>query len=295
VSAIDVAEEVAAALAAGRPVVALETSIVAQGLPPPANLDAAVRCEAAVRERGAVPATVGVLAGRLRVGLAPEELERLAEPGRTVLKLSSRDLGPAVAGGVDGATTVAATLRAAALTGIRFMATGGIGGVHRGRREDESADLGELARSEVAVFCAGVKMILDVGSTLERLESLGVPVLGYCCDEFPAFYSAHSGRRVSARVDDAAQAARTLSAAWALGSKGAVVGIPPPEELLGAAGIVEQALAGSEELSGQEVTPFLLARVAELSGGRSVDVNLRLVVNNAGIAAEVARAWAEDS
>jgi pseudouridylate synthase len=291
VSRVEVAEEVATALAAGRPVVALETSIVAQGLPAPSNLEAALSCESAVRERGAVPATVAVLGGTLRVGLTAVELERLADPGRPVLKLSSRDLGPAVATGADGATTVAATVRAAALTGIHFMATGGIGGVHRGRREDESADLVEVARSEVAVFCSGAKMILDLEATLERLETLGVPVIGFGCDEFPAFYSAHSGRPVSARVDGAGQAARVIAASWALGSRGAVVAIPPPEELLGAAGIVEQALAGTEGLTGQEVTPVLLARVAELSGGRSVDVNLRLVVNNATVAAEVAAAW----
>ena len=290
-SVVEVADEVASALGEGRPVVALETSIVAHGLPRPVNLEAAVRCEAAVRERGAVPATVAVLGGRLRVGLGREELERLAEPGAPVLKLSSRDLGAAAAGGADGATTVAGTLRAAALTGIRFMATGGIGGVHRGSGEDESADLFELTRSEVAVFCSGAKMILDLPATVERLESLAVPVLGFGCDEFPAFYSAHSGLPVSGRVDGAAGTARVLSASWALGCQGLVVAIPPPEELLGAAGIVEQAIAETVGVSGQDLTPALLARVAELSGGRSVDVTLRLVVNNAALAAECAAAW----
>lgn len=290
-SGVEVADEVVSALAEGVPVVALETSIVAQGLPPPANLEVALRCEAAVREQGAVPATVAVLGGRLRVGLRREELEGLAEPGAPVLKLSSRDLGAAVARGDDGATTVAATLRAAHLAGIRFMATGGIGGVHRGSGEDESADLFELARSEVAVFCSGAKMILDLPATVERLESLAVPVLGFGSDEFPAFYSAHSGLPVSARVDGAADVARVLTASWALGSRGAVVAIPPPQELLGAAGIVEQAIAETQGVSGQELTPALLARVAELSGGRSVDVNLRLVINNARVAAECAVAW----
>jgi pseudouridine-5'-phosphate glycosidase len=288
---VQVADEVSSALAAGEPVVALETSIVAQGLPRPVNLEAALRCEAAVRERGAVPATVAVLGGRLRVGLSREELGWLAEAGAPVLKLSSRDLGAAVAAGADGATTAAATLRAAHLTGIRFMATGGIGGVHRGSGEDQSADLFELTRSEVAVFCSGAKMILDLPATVERLETLAVPVLGFGCDEFPAFYTAHSGLPVSSRVDGAAEAARVLSASWTLGSRGAVVAIPPPEELLGAAGIVEQAIAETVGVTGGDVTPALLARVAELSGGRSVDVNLRLVVNNAALAADCAAAW----
>ncbi len=286
-----VGEEVASTLAAHRPVVALETSIVAQGLPPPANLEAALRCEAAIRAQGAVPATVAVLDGKLRLGLSRGQLERLAESPSRALKLSSRDLGAAVAGGADGATTVAGTLRAASLAGIRFMATGGIGGVHRGRGVDESADLFELTRAEVAVFCSGAKMILDLPATVERLETLAVPVLGFGCDQFPAFYSAHSDLPVSTRVDTPEHAARVLSASWALGCRGVVVAIPPPEELLGAAGIVEQALSETEGFSGQDVTPALLARVAELSGGRSVDVNLRLVVNNASVAAACAAAW----
>jgi pseudouridylate synthase len=282
---------VASTLEAGGPVVALESSVVAQGLPPPANLEAAQRCEQVIRERGAVPATVAVLGGRLRVGLDRAELETLAEPDRRFLKLSSRDLGPALAGGADGATTVAGTLRAAGLAGVRFLATGGIGGVHRGRPEDESADLFELTRSEVAVFCAGAKMILDVPATLERLESLAVPVLGYGSDEFPAFYTRHSGRPVPSRADDPWQVARALSAAWAVRSFGVVVAIPPPDEMLGAAGLVEQALAEAGGIAGPEATPVLLTRVAELSGGRSVEVNIGLLVNNAAVAAECAVAW----
>jgi pseudouridylate synthase len=291
VSRIEVHDKVAAALAGGRPVVALETAIVSHGLPAPRNVEVALRCDSEVRKRGAVPATVAVLDGALRVGLTPEQLERLADPAASVLKLSSRDLGSAIASGADGATTVAATLRAAALTGIRFMATGGIGGVHRGRPEDESADLFELTRSPVAVFCSGVKMILDVLATLERLETLAVPVLGYGCEEFPAFYTPHSGLAAPARVEGALAAARALAAAWGMGSRGAVVAIPPPEELLGASGIVEQALAEAGEIVGPGATPALLARVAELSGGRSVEVNVRLAVNNAAVAAECAVAW----
>lgn len=294
--------EVAEALAGRRPLVALETSIVAQGLPPPVNLEAALRCEEAVRARGAAPATVAVLDGELRIGLERGDLERLAAPGAAVRKLSSRDLGPALAAGLTGATTVAATVRSAALVGIRFMATGGIGGVHRSSggpgagqvsrgEEDVSADLFELARLPVAVFCSGPKMVLDVPATLERLESLCVPVLGYGCDECPAFYTAHSGCPVSARVDRPGEVASALAAGWAAGGAGAVVAIPPPRELLDAAAVVEKALAETVA-AGQAVTPLLLSRVAEYSEGRSVAVNLELVANNAAVASDCAVAWA---
>jgi pseudouridylate synthase len=286
------ADEVADALAAGRPVVALETSIVAQGLPHPRNLEAALGCEAAIRAAGAVPATVAVLEGVLRVGLTGAEIERLAAPGADVRKLGARDLGPAIAAAATGATTVAGTVRAAALVGIRFMATGGIGGVHRGRPDDQSADLFELARSPVAVVCAGPKTVLDVAVTLERLESLCVPVLGYGCDECPAFYTARSGLPVSARVDGPEATARALAAGWAAGGAGAVVAVPPPTELLGAAGLVEQALAETEE-TGQALTPMLLAKIGDLSGGRSIDVNVGLVIGNATVAALCAVAWAD--
>src|SRR5215469_12906712 len=287
------APEVADALGAGRAVVALETSIVAQGLPAPHNLEAALACEAAVREAGAVPATVAVLDGELRLGLRRADLERLAHPGPAVRKLSSRDLGPAIASRATGATTVAGTMRAAALAGIRFMATGGIGGVHRNHPEDESADLFELARSPVAVVCAGPKMVLDVPATLERLESLCVPVLGYGCDECPAFYTARSGRLVSARVDGPREAARACAASWAVGGAGLVIAVPPPEELPGAAGLVEQAVAEASEATGQSATPAVLSRIRDLSGGRSVRVNVRLVVENAAVAASVAAVWAD--
>ena len=291
-SPIIVAREVADALASRAPVVALETSIVAQGLPAPQNMEAALGCEDAVRAAGAVPATVAVVDGELRVGLARTDLERLAQPEADVRKLSSRDLGPALAARVTGATTVAATVRTAALAGIRFMATGGIGGVHRGHPEDESADLFELARSPVAVVCAGPKMVLDVPATLERLESLCVPVLGYGCDECPAFYAAHSGRAVSARVDGPRAAAAACAACWATGGAGLVIAVPPPEELLGAAGLVEQALAEASDLTGPLATPALLSQIRDLSGGRSVGVNVRLVVENSAVAAAIAAAWA---
>lgn len=290
---LHLAPEVKDALTSGRPVVALETSIVAHGLPHPRNLEAALGCERAIRAAGAVPATVAVFDGELRIGLCPSDLERLADPALKVRKLSSRDLGPALAAGATGATTVAGTLRAAALAGIHFVATGGIGGVHRGNPGDESADLFELARSPVAVVCAGPKTVLDVPATLERLESLCVPVLGYGCDECPAFYTARSGCPVSTRVEGPEQTARAVAAVWEMGAAGVVVAVPPPEELPGAAGLVEQALAEVPQARGQSLTPALLSRIRDLSGGRSVVVNVRLVVNNAAVAAHCAAAWAD--
>jgi pseudouridine-5'-phosphate glycosidase len=283
------APEVAEALAAGRPVVALETSIVGQGLPAPYNLRAARACEAAVREEGATPATIAVLDRQLKVGLDDRELERVASGSR---KVSARDLGPALAGREAGATTVAATMRVATLAGIRFFATGGIGGVHRGHPEDQSADLEELGRSPVAVFCAGAKIILDLRLTLERLESLGVPVLGYGCDEVPAFYVARSGCPVSARVEDPKQAAKMLKLIWTTGARGVVVAIPPARELPDAERLVRRATDELGAVSGPQLTPRLLARIAELSGGRSLDVNVDLVVTNARVAARVAAAFA---
>ena len=283
-----VSPEVAAALREGRPVVALETSIVGQGLPSPHNLRAARESEAAIRKEGAVPATVAVLDGRLRVGLDGRDLERIASGAG---KVSSRDLGPVLVTGAPGATTVAATMRIASMAGIRFFATGGIGGAHRGHPEDQSADLEELGRTPVAVFCAGAKIILDLSTTLEKLDSLAVPVLGYGCDEFPAFYTRHSPGRVS-RVDGPAHTAQVLRAAWQTGSRGIVVAIPPPSELEGAQEIADRAVSEVAGVSGADVTPRLLARMAELSGGRSVEVNVELVVNNARVAAQVARAFA---
>jgi pseudouridine-5'-phosphate glycosidase len=286
---LQVSREVADAVADGRPVVALETSIVGQGLPAPHNLRAAFESEAAIRKEGGVPASVAVLDGKLRVGLSAGDLERIAAGA---VKVSTRDLGPAIVRGEVGATTVAATMRAAAMAGIRFFATGGIGGVHRGHPEDQSADLVELGRTSVAVFCAGAKIILDLSLTLERLDSLSVPVLGYGSDEFPAFYSRHSGCRVSARVDGPQEAARVLRAAWDTGTRGIVVAVPPPAELDGAEEMAQRAVRELAGVMGSEVTPRLLARMAELSGGRSLDVNVELVVNNARVAAQVAAAYA---
>jgi pseudouridine-5'-phosphate glycosidase len=286
---LEVSPEVAEALAGGRAVVALETSIVGQGLPAPHNMRAALESEEAIRAEGAVPASVAVLDGKLRVGLSKSDLERIATGA---VKVSSRDLGPAIAHGQVGATTVAATMRAAAMAGIRFFATGGIGGVHRGHPEDQSADLEELGRTPVAVFCAGAKIILDLALTLERLESLSVPVLGYRVDELPAFYTRRSGCRVSSRVEDPNDAARVLHAAWETGARGIVVAIAPPAELDGAEEMAQRAVRELAGVEGPEVTPRLLARMAELSGGRSLDLNVDLVVNNSRIAAQVAVASA---
>ncbi|MGH7904139.1 MAG: pseudouridine-5'-phosphate glycosidase, partial [Candidatus Dormibacteraceae bacterium] len=259
------------------------------GLPHPHNLRAGFGCEAAVREAGAPPATVAVIAGELRVGLTAGELESLAGSGAR--KVSARELGGTMAHGADGATTVAATVRAASLAGIRFMATGGIGGVHRGRPEDQSADLEEMARSPVAVFCAGAKSILDLGLTRERLESLSVPLIGFGCDEMPAFYTRRSGIWTDARAESAEEVARILAAAWETGSRGVVIAIPPPEELPGAEAIIAQAVTETASVRGPEATPRVLARIAEISQGRSVTVNVSLVINNAGVAARAALAF----
>ena len=289
---IDLSAEVGEALADRRPVVALETSIVAQGLPRPQNLEAALGCDAAIRAAGAVPATIAVIEGRIKVGLDRQQLEWLAAVDGS-LKVSSRDLGFALATGRVGATTVAATARAASLAGIRFFATGGIGGVHRGHPEDESADLIELTRSQIAVFCAGAKTVLDIPRTLERLETLSVPVIGYGTDDFPAFYRRRSGHRCSARASGVEELAAILEASWSTGTMGAIVGVPPPQELEGVEAMIEQAVAELGGLTGPAVTPRLLARVAELSEGRSVLVNIALVINNARVAGEVAVAFAK--
>ncbi|HEX5414561.1 MAG TPA: pseudouridine-5'-phosphate glycosidase [Chloroflexota bacterium] len=286
-----VAREVAEALGKGAPVVALETSIVGQGLPYPHNLRAALGCEKAIREVGVVPATVAVLKGVPRVGLTAEEIEALAR-GREAAKVSARDLGWAIATGQTGATTVAGTIRLAALAGIRFMATGGIGGVHRGQPEDVSADLFELTRSAVAVFCAGPKMILDIPLTVERLESLSVPIFGYRTDQLPGFYVRTTGCRVDARLDTPTAVATAVQASWETGSVGIVVGVPPAADLPGAEAAVARAVASLGAIHGKDVTPFLLDKVAEATAGASLDFNVDLVIHNARVAAECAAAWA---
>lgn len=265
------------------PLVLLETSIVAQGLPRPHNLEAALACEKVIRAEGATPKTVGLLRGELKIGLSEAEIEHFADPAAGILKISSRDLGWAMAGGATGATTVAATLRAARLCGARFVATGGIGGVHLGHPEDVSADLFELAHTPAAVFCAGPKSVLDIGLTLERLESLAVPVLGWHTDRLPAFYTRATEHAIP-RIDGA----RALRETWETGSQGIVVAVPPPGELADNAALTAQALQDVEGVQGADVTPRLLARIAELSQGRSVQLNVELVVNNAREAARAA-------
>jgi pseudouridylate synthase len=293
-----IAPQVVGALAAGRPVVALESTIISHGFPYPANVECALATEAAVRESGAVPATIAILGGRLTVGLTAEQIEHLATAGpERIFKVSRRDVGLMIARGGDGSTTVAGTMIVAALAGIRVFATGGIGGVHRGAQQsfDISADLQELAHTPVCVVCAGAKSILDLGLTLEVLETNGVPVLGYRTDEFPAFYSRHSGHGVDVRLDTAEEIAATLRCHWGAGlSGGVVVANPIPEQHEIPAGTLhgwtERALAAAEVagIHGKDVTPFLLAQLHALSGGATEQANKELVYNNARLAAQVA-------
>jgi len=295
---LDVAPEVAAALANHGPVVALESTIISHGFPYPANVETARAAEAEARKAGAVPATVAILGGRLKVGLTAEQIEHLGStPG--IAKASRRDIPTLLASGADGATTVAGTMLIAALAGIRVFATGGIGGVHRSaeRSMDVSADLLELARTEVAVVCAGAKSILDLGLTLEVLETHGVPVLGFQTDEFPAFYTRSSGFGVDARVDTPREIAATLKVRRELEmGGGTVIANPIPERYaLDSAevdGWIAAALADADAagVHGKAVTPFLLARIHELSGGRSEEANKQLVYNNVRLAAKIARA-----
>lgn len=286
-------KEVQAAQRKGQPVVALESTVITHGLPQPANLEIALAMEDIVRADGAVPATIGVLDGRLLVGMDADELEALAT-AKDARKLSSRDLGDAIAAKHSGGTTVAGTLRAAGMVGIPVFATGGIGGVHRGSERDVSADLGELARQPVVVVCAGAKAILDLPATLEELETLGVPVIGYQTEEFPAFYSRQSGLGTSGRAENAKEAAEIAMAHWQLGGGGLLLATPVPEEdALPSNEVeawIERALgeAKRQKLSGQAVTPFLLKRISELSGGKSLQANLALLKNNAQVATEVA-------
>ena len=292
--------EVREAIAGRRPLVALESTIVAHGMPYPENVETARAVETLVRQNGAVPATVAVIGGRIRVGLSAEELARLGR-SKGVAKVSRRDLALALAGGGLGATTVAATMIAAHLAGIRVLVTGGIGGVHRGaeRTFDVSADLAELARTPMAVVCAGAKSILDLGLTLEVLETQGVPVIGYRTDRFPAFFTRDSGLPVDFRLDTPEALARVLVTQWSLGYPGgAVVANPIPEAAAMPReeidGVIASALAEAEGrgVSGKEVTPFLLNRIQVLTGGRSLAANVALVKHNAVVGTQLAVALA---
>ena len=297
---LDVNPEVAAAIAAGKPVVALDSTIISHGMPYPQNVETALNVEKIIRENGAVPATIAIIGGRLKAGLTAEEIEYFGKKGRAIHKASRRDLAVLCAQGEDGATTVTTTMIIAHMAGIRFFATGGIGGVHRGAETtmDISADLEELARTPVMVVCAGAKSILDLGLTLEYLETKGVPVLGYQTNELPAFYTRKSGFSVDYRMDSPEELASAFKAQndMALGG-GMLVTNPIPEEfsmpkeVIDAA--IDQAIAecNAQGVKGKETTPFLLARVAELTGGDSLASNIQLVYNNAKLTAQTAAAY----
>jgi pseudouridylate synthase len=289
---VRVSDEVVTALAERRAVVALETTLVAHGFPAPDGVEVGLESERRVREAGAVPATVGVLDGEIRIGLSAAELERFTPSAR---KLGPRDLAACAVQGAVGATTVGGTLAAARVAGIRFLGTGGLGGVHRGfpARPDVSADLGAVARTPALVVSSGVKSVLDVTATAEVLETLGIPVLGWRVDSLPRFYAANGGPPVSARVETAEEAARVARAHWDLGGATLLLG-RPPDESLDVDDLIEQAVAEARErgIDGQAVTPFVLAFLHERSNGRTLAVNRELIAANAGLAAEIAVAEA---
>ena len=294
---LDIAPEVKQALNEGKPVVALESTIISHGMPYPQNVETALKVEQIIRDNGAVPATIAIIGGRLRAGLSAEEIDYLGKKGRDVAKASRRDLAVICARGMDGATTVTTTMIIAHMAGIEVFATGGIGGVHRGAETtmDISADLEELANTPVMVICAGAKSILDLGLTLEVLETRGVPVLGYQTEELPAFYTRHSGFSVDYRVDTPEELAQIFHTKREMGLEGGMlVGNPIPEEYsmdkatIDAA--IDQAIAEANEqgVHGKETTPFLLAKVSELTGGNSLESNIQLVFNNVALGAKTA-------
>jgi len=296
-----ISDEIKAALAANQPVVALESTVIAHGLPRPKNLETALRLEQIVREHGAVPATVAILSGKLWVGLDQKQLAQIAERD-DIKKISTRDLAVAVARAEHGATTVATTMWVAHRAGIEVFATGGIGGVHRGSHPDVSADLPELARTPMAVVCSGAKIVLDLPATREWLETHGVTVAGYECDEMPAFYSRRSDLPVDARVDSPKEVAMLMKSQRALGIQAALLVTVPipqaaevPAETLN--NVLDEAIgeAGRAGISGRELTPFLLSRMAQQSGGATLQANLALLENNARVAAEIARALAQNA
>jgi pseudouridine-5'-phosphate glycosidase len=298
---IDILPEIQEALDTGKPVVALESTIISHGMEYPLNVECARRCEEIIREEGAIPATIAIIKGRIKVGLSYEELEYFGTE-KGIRKVSRRDLAMVVANGKDGATTVAATMIISEMAGISIFATGGIGGVHRKAQEtfDISADLEELSKTSVAVICAGAKSILDIGLTLEVLETKGVPVIGYGSDDFPAFYTRASGFGVDERMDDPETVAAFLTAKWNLGIKGGVVianPIPVEAEMDEAyiTGEIEKALAQSEidGIKGKKVTPYLLKHLFGATQGKSLASNLELVYNNSRIGAKIAIAYAK--
>ena len=299
---LDVAPEVQEALKAGKPVVALESTIISHGMPYPQNVETALNVEKIIRDGGAVPATIAIIGGRLKAGLTPEEIDYLGKTGAGVTKASRRDLPILVAEGRDGATTVTTTMMIAAMAGIQVFATGGIGGVHRGAETtmDISADLEELAHTPVMVVCAGAKSILDLGLTLEYLETHGVPVIGYQTEELPAFYTRKSGFGVDYRLDTPAEVASAFHVKRELGLEGGMlVTNPIPEEYSMDKEVIDKAIdqalaeCKAQGVHGKETTPFLLARVVELTGGDSLESNIQLVLNNARLAARTACALAK--
>ncbi|HJB03472.1 MAG TPA: pseudouridine-5'-phosphate glycosidase [Candidatus Evtepia excrementipullorum] len=299
---LDVAPEVAQAIADHKPVVALESTIISHGMPYPQNVETALKVEEIIRQNGAVPATIAILGGRLKAGLSPAEIEYLGKQGQKVTKASRRDLSVLVAQGADGATTVATTMMIAHMAGIKLFATGGIGGVHRGAETtmDISADLEELGQTDVMVVCAGAKAILDLKLTLEYLETKGVPVLGYQTQELPAFYTRTSGLKVDYQVDSPEMLAKILKTQHDLGLHGGIlVTNPIPEQYSMDAdainAVIDQAIAEAQEkgIHGKETTPFLLAKVKEITGGDSLEANIQLVFNNAKLAAQTAAAYAK--
>ena len=280
---LDIAPEVMDALNENRAVVALESTIISHGMPYPQNAETALRVEQKVRAGGAIPATMAILGGRLKAGLSPKEIDYLGEKGAQVTKVSRRDLPVLLASGRDGATTVASTMIISRLAGIAVFATGGIGGVHRGAVQtmDISADLQELARTNVAVVCAGAKSILDLKLTLEYLETYGLPVLGYQTDEFPAFYSRHSGLPVDFRVENALEIAKVMKAKWSLGLEGGLVIANPISEAYAMSGdsiniAISRAIAEADAkgIKGKALTPFLLSKIEALTGGKSLQANI---------------------
>lgn len=296
---LDIKPEVAEALRAGKPVVALESTIISHGMPYPQNVETALRVEQVIRDEGAVPATIAVIGGRLKAGLTEEEIEYLGKKGLEITKASRRDLAVLVSRGQDGATTVTTTMMIAHMAGIKVFATGGIGGVHRGAEKtmDISADLEELAHTPVLVVCAGAKAILDLPLTLEYLETHGVPVIGYGTEELPAFYSRQSGLKVDYRMDTPEEIAAAMRTQTELGMAGGMlVTNPIPEAYSMDPAVInkaiDQALEEMEALGihGKECTPFLLAKVKDITGGDSLDSNIRLVFNNASLAAKIAKA-----
>lgn len=301
---LDISDELQAAISSGSPVVALESTIISHGMPWPKNLETALAVEAVVKDAGALPATIAIIDGRLKAGLSAGEMELLAKRGQEVTKASRRDFPRLLAAGGIGATTVAGTMIIAEMAGIKVFATGGIGGVHRGAEAswDVSADLEELARTSVAVVCAGAKSILDLAKTLEYLETRGVPVIGYGTSELPAFYTSHSGLPLDERADEPREIADMLKAKWGAGlSGGVVIANPIPEEYSMPVGLINPAIdravhdAEKNGIRGKYLTPYLLKRIVELTGGDSLESNIALVKNNARLAAEIAVALKENA